>query len=480
MKRFFTKGLGLVLALCAVFALMAGPALAAEAISMLPVVNDYAGANYADVPADAWYALEARVCYETGLMTGTQNGFEGELTLTGGQLATIAARLRQTVSGEVIVRGTPLPGESLPWYHWEVQYLQNAGITVPDPERPATRAQCATLLAAVVPELYTPAINAVTALPDSDDAAVLRLYNAGILTGTDAYGTFNPYGTLCRHECATMVARVVRPDLRQQFTLDTPPAQTAPLTYEEELMQTGAAWVNGHTVTFGTLLEVMNPIIFETDFSRRANGGEPLDWSAVYSDVGDLPTYFLNQALEQVILDQLAASQASALGCTVADLPQALTPDPAAVLDRVYRAKHILVDDQATAAAILNQIRAAGTLAYFDQLMAQYSTDPGSASNPNGYLFTDGDMVTEFEAAVKALGIDQCYATPVQSQFGWHIILRLDPTGYPDWQRSVQSLMYDHYLDSWMDQATITLNTVELTNLDVEGWYNRYLDSLGW
>lgn len=60
----------------------------------------------------------------------------------------------------------------------------------------------------------------------------------------------------------------------------------------------------------------------------------------------------------------------------------------------------------------------------FDQLMQEHSEDTGLASNPDGYVFGEGVMVTAFEDTVKGLpeyGLSQ----PVQSDYGYHIILRL-------------------------------------------------------
>ena len=98
--------------------------------------------------------------------------------------------------------------------------------TVPDGAQAATRQELLTLLAAVVPEDMLSPINTITALPDTDDADVLRFYNAGILTGVDGWGTFAPDKTLTRAETAAMVARVARPELRQTFT----PADYDPFT----------------------------------------------------------------------------------------------------------------------------------------------------------------------------------------------------------------------------------------------------------
>lgn len=59
----------------------------------------------------------------------------------------------------------------------------------------------------------------------------------------------------------------------------------------------------------------------------------------------------------------------------------------------------------------------------FDALVSEYSEDPGSASNPNGYVFTDGDMVQEFQDGVDALKPGEIGM--VKSGYGYHVIQRL-------------------------------------------------------
>lgn len=68
-------------------------------------------------------------------------------------------------------------------------------------------------------------------------------------------------------------------------------------------------------------------------------------------------------------------------------------------------------------------------LALFDELMNENSADTGLALHPNGYVFLPGEMVTEFETAVQALDENYAMSQPVESTYGWHIILRqpLDP-----------------------------------------------------
>lgn len=47
---------------------------------------------------------------------------------------------------------------------------------------------------------------------------ILDFYNAGILTGSNEYGAFNGLDTLNRGQAAAMLARVVDPSQRVQFT----------------------------------------------------------------------------------------------------------------------------------------------------------------------------------------------------------------------------------------------------------------------
>ena len=173
-------------------ALLAGSAAAVAPEEAFPQVNTYPG--YADVEGGSWYAAPARVCYEVGLMTGTNTGFTPFGVLTVGEVAAIAARMNEAITGDPIPMATPKPGETLPWYFSYVKYLEDLGIDVPDPTKQATRQEFVSILAAVVPEEMLAPINTITTLPDTQDEAVLRFYNAGILTGADAV----PFAGYCQ------------------------------------------------------------------------------------------------------------------------------------------------------------------------------------------------------------------------------------------------------------------------------------------
>lgn len=60
----------------------------------------------------------------------------------------------------------------------------------------------------------------------------------------------------------------------------------------------------------------------------------------------------------------------------------------------------------------------------FDALVEEYSEDPGSKSNPDGYVFTTGEMVQEFEDCVRSLKAGEIGFA--ETDYGYHIIKRLE------------------------------------------------------
>ena len=87
-----------------------------------------------------------------------------------------------------------------------------------------------------------------------------------------------------------------------------------------------------------------------------------------------------------------------------------------------YKAKHILVETEQAAKDIIAKL-AKGEK--FDALAKKFSKDPGS-KDKGGDLgwFSPQQMVAPFSEAVMALKNGETTQTPVQSQFGWHVIQR--------------------------------------------------------
>ena len=85
-----------------------------------------------------------------------------------------------------------------------------------------------------------------------------------------------------------------------------------------------------------------------------------------------------------------------------------------------YRARHILVEKEDEAKALIKQINGG---AKFEDLAKKSSKDPGSGANGGDLDFAaPGSYVPEFSQALVKLKKGQMTDTPVKSQFGWHII----------------------------------------------------------
>lgn len=151
-------------------------------------------------------------------------------------------------------------------------------------------------------------------------------------------------------------------------------------------------------------------------------------------------------------------------------------------------AKHILIStiDSATGEEYnTQQLREAKSVADkvykeakggadFDKLIAEYNEDPGMAYNPDGYIFTKGEMVKEFEAATYALD-DNEISRPVKSPYGYHIIYRYPlPELSSDMASQIgQQLMQfklTEYVNSVKESADIVYNMTDeeiIENLDL-------------
>jgi peptidyl-prolyl cis-trans isomerase C len=85
-----------------------------------------------------------------------------------------------------------------------------------------------------------------------------------------------------------------------------------------------------------------------------------------------------------------------------------------------YRARHILVDKEEDAKALIAQIKAGGN---FEELAKKNSKDTGSAANGGDLDFANpNNFVPEFSKAMTALQKGEMTQEPVKSQFGFHII----------------------------------------------------------
>jgi peptidyl-prolyl cis-trans isomerase C len=85
-----------------------------------------------------------------------------------------------------------------------------------------------------------------------------------------------------------------------------------------------------------------------------------------------------------------------------------------------YRARHILVEKEDEAKAIIASLKKGGK---FDEIAKKQSKDPGSGANGGDLDWANAsNYVPEFSTALVKLNKGQTTEAPVKSQFGWHVI----------------------------------------------------------
>ncbi len=228
MKR---KVLSIVLTMAMVLALVPTAFAEGEAAGTLDnftKVNTYQTGQFYDVNEGEWYFESVKAAYEYGLVKGNIDGsFNVGGNITIAETLALACRLNDIYYGG---DGSFVQGE--PWYQVYVDYAAENGIIgdsgYASYDAVATRAQFATILAKALPDEALTPINNVTKVPDvskyeSYAKGVLKLYNAGILTGSDEKGTFNPYMNISRVEVAAIITRMADPTLRKTVSFYTGP-----------------------------------------------------------------------------------------------------------------------------------------------------------------------------------------------------------------------------------------------------------------
>ena len=85
-----------------------------------------------------------------------------------------------------------------------------------------------------------------------------------------------------------------------------------------------------------------------------------------------------------------------------------------------YRARHILVEKEDEAKALIVQLKGGAS---FEELAKKHSKDPGSGAQGGDLDFAKADAyVPEFGKALTQLKKGEITVVPVKTQFGWHVI----------------------------------------------------------
>ena len=131
----------------------------------------------------------------------------------------------------------------------------------------------------------------------------------------------------------------------------------------------------------------------------------------------------LDLARQSILIRELFADFQKTNPVTDAEAKAEYDKFAAANSGKEYRARHILVEKEADAKAIIAQLRKGGK---FEDIAKKSSKDPRSGANGGDLDWANASSyVPEFSAAMTKLEKGKLTETPVKSQFGYHII-RLD------------------------------------------------------
>ncbi len=128
-------------------------------------------------------------------------------------------------------------------------------------------------------------------------------------------------------------------------------------------------------------------------------------------------------ARQTLLIRELFADYQKANPVSDADIKAEYDKFTAANGGKEYHARHILVEKEDQAKAIIASLKKG---AKFEDLAKKQSKDPGSGANGGDLDWANAaSYVPEFSAALLKLKKGQTTDTPVKTQFGWHVI-RLD------------------------------------------------------
>lgn len=189
-------------------------------------VKTYAPGTFQDVDASAWYYDSVKTTYELGLVSGTGTStFTPNGSITIAETLTLACRLHSIYFNDGYVFEA-----STPWYQCYVDYAKENGIRCPDSSytKTATRTEFVYILSSSIPQSAFTKINDIAEIPDISSSnyafeQILMFYNAGILAGSDKYGSFKPETSITRSEVSAIVARIAEPALRMNLKLEPMP-----------------------------------------------------------------------------------------------------------------------------------------------------------------------------------------------------------------------------------------------------------------
>lgn len=207
---------------------------------------------------------------------------------------------------------------------------------------------------------------------------------------------------------AALVALLASPVLAQNLAVVN--GKPVPSSRVKALQQQVEA--SGRPVTPEVMAQIKEELIAREIFMQEARK-RGLDASEDYKSQLEL-------ARQTILIRQLFADFQKKNPVTDADIQGEYDKFVKENGGKEYRARHILVETESDAKALIAEIQKGGS---FEELAKKASKDPGSGANGGDLDWAAaGSYVPEFSDAMVKLAKGQMTDAPIKSQFGFHII----------------------------------------------------------
>ena len=456
--------------------IMCAALAAAAAVTVAPAVMA-AGTGFGDVNESHWAYAHINSMAERGIIEGYDDGsFLPEKTVTRAEFAKMLA-------GAAALSPQSADFGDVAEDAWYASYVRSAsaylvpvdGMFVPDGE--AKRKDIAAAIVRVkcydAGSADTAAAQArfsdLDALSEDEKGYIASAVENGIMDGFDG-GVFKPEEGITRAQAAAILDRAFGNDELTAIKVNNISVNI------NDLERLAAISVDGFYdmseeqrgyVKQMAAMQIENALICGE--AAKALGLEPTEEYVRETESYKQEAISYENAPSKAFVDTLfnaVAYQNTLMDTYVDELSNAEDIDKD--IEEYYKnnffcAKHILVEDEATAKELLKKVQDGED---FDELMKKDSTDPGMEQFPNGYVFTYDDMVPEFEECVintEIGGFGLC-----KSDYGWHVILRLElPEDYSGVQSDIERAMINSHIKKRMSEDALKCGVTSEINWEL-------------
>lgn len=200
----------------------------AAKISVFGSVNVSGGTapTFSDVTEDKWFYSDVCYAVQKGLINGRSAAvYAPDDFLSIAEAIKLAACMHQLYHNGSV----SLTNDATLWYKSYLDYATANGIvtkTYSNYDQKISRSEFVAIFYAALPSSEYTQKNTVNdnKIPDlkmtaANATQIYAFYRAGILTGSDAYGTFYPNNNIKRSEVAAILTRMFESDARKSITL---------------------------------------------------------------------------------------------------------------------------------------------------------------------------------------------------------------------------------------------------------------------